>query len=121
MQDCALSVSGLTKIYAGGFQALQGIDFQVRAGEFCALLGPNGAGKSTTINIVTTLLPASAGQVKIFGHDIHAQASEAKRLVGLVPQEFNFNMFEKIIDILLVQAAYYGIQRKQAKKMQRCI
>ncbi|MGJ3493329.1 Daunorubicin/doxorubicin resistance ATP-binding protein DrrA [Piscirickettsia salmonis] len=116
MQDHALSVSGLTKTYPGGFQALQGVDFHVRAGEFCALLGPNGAGKSTTINIITTLLPASAGEVKIFGHDIRTQASEAKRLVGLVPQEFNFNMFEKIIDILLVQAAYYGIKRSQAKK-----
>ncbi|ODN43825.1 ABC transporter ATP-binding protein [Piscirickettsia litoralis] len=116
MTDHALSVNGLTKIYPGGFEALGGIDFHVSKGEFCALLGPNGAGKSTTINIVTTLLPATTGQVLIFGHDIQKEASEAKRLIGLVPQEFNFNMFEKIIDILLAQAAYYGIKRQEAKK-----
>ena len=107
----ALAISQLNKTYDDGFQALKGIDLNVAPGDFFALLGPNGAGKSTTIGVICSLVRKSAGSVKIFGHDIDKDFSLAKQFVGVVPQEFNFNQFEKPIDILVNQAGYYGIPK----------
>src|SRR5690554_1642936 len=95
----ALSIRNLTKQYDNGFSALKGIDIDVAEGDFFALLGPNGAGKSTTIGIICSLVRKTAGTVKIFGNDIDTHFSQAKRDLGVVPQEFNFNMFEKPFDI----------------------
>lgn len=110
----ALSIKQLTKTYSNGFQALKGIDFEVAEGDFFALLGPNGAGKSTTIGIICSLVNKSSGQVSVFGHDIDTHFSQAKKQLGVVPQEFNFNNFEKPLDILIHQAGYYGIPRQLA-------
>ena len=110
----ALSIKQLSKTYDNGFQALKGIDFDVNQGDFFALLGPNGAGKSTTIGIICSLVTKTAGQVSIFGYDIDKDFALAKKQLGVVPQEFNFNTFEKPIDILVHQAGYYGIPRAQA-------
>ena len=111
----ALEIEGLVKSYSSGFQALKGIDLQVQEGDFFALLGPNGAGKSTTLSIVSSLVNKSGGRVKVFGHDIDTELSAAKLNLGVVPQEFNFNQFEKVFDIVTTQAGYYGIPLKQAK------
>ena len=111
----ALEIAGLTKTYGDGFQALKGIDLTVREGDFFALLGPNGAGKSTTLGIVCSLVNKSAGTVKVFGHDIDTDLSAAKVNLGVVPQEFNFNQFEKVFDIVTTQAGYYGIPLRQAR------
>jgi len=110
----ALDIQGLRKTYGSGFEALRGIDLQVNEGEIYGLLGPNGAGKTTTINILTSLARKSGGQVKIFGLDIDREFANAKRLIGLVPQEFNFGVFEKVRDIVTQQAGYYGIGPKKA-------
>jgi ABC-2 type transport system ATP-binding protein len=110
----ALSIHDLTKTYGNGVQALRGISLDVGEGDFYALLGPNGAGKSTTIGIVSSLVRKTSGQVSIFGFDLDKNLSEAKQQLGVVPQEFNFGMFEKVIDILGTQAGYYGIERKRA-------
>ena len=112
----ALSVKGLQKTYAGGHQALKGIDLDVAAGDFFALLGPNGAGKSTLIGIISTLVRRTAGQVSIFGHDLFNSPAEAKRLVGVVPQEFNFSNFETPLQIVTNQAGYYGVDYSKAKQ-----
>ncbi len=111
----ALSIRQLTKIYANGFQALKGIDLDVAEGDFFALLGPNGAGKSTTIGILSTLVNKTSGTVNVFGHDLDRSPSALKRCLGVVPQEFNFNQFEKTFDIVTTQAGYYGIPLKLAK------
>ena len=105
----ALEITNLQKTYANGFQALKGIDLSVEEGDFYALLGPNGAGKSTTIGIVSSLVSKSGGSVKICGIDIDEDFSLAKKQIGIVPQEFNFNVFEKVEDVLIHQAGYYGI------------
>ena len=110
----ALEISSLTKTYGSGFEALNCVDLCVKQGDFFALLGPNGAGKSTTIGIVSSLVRKSAGEVKIFGIDIDEDFSTAKGYLGVVPQEFNFNLFEKVQDILLNQAGYYGLTRDVA-------
>lgn len=110
----ALEISGLEKVYKGGFQALKGIDLTVKQGDFFALLGPNGAGKSTTIGIITSLVNKTAGQVSVFGHDIDQALETAKSYIGLVPQEFNFNQFESLMKILVNQAGYYGVERSIA-------
>ncbi|ACL72940.1 ABC transporter ATP-binding protein [Thioalkalivibrio sulfidiphilus] len=110
----ALSIRNLTKTYRNGFQALKGIDLDVQPGDFFALLGPNGAGKSTTIGIIASLVNKTAGQVSIFGHDIDREKDAAKACLGLVPQEFNFNTFEPVVEIVVNQAGYYGIPRRQA-------
>ncbi len=110
----ALAISQLSKTYEGGFQALKSIDLNVAPGDFFALLGPNGAGKSTTIGIICSLVRKTSGSVRVFGHDIDQDFSTAKQFVGVVPQEFNFNQFEKPIDILVNQAGYYGIPSKVA-------
>ena len=111
----ALDIEGLTKNYSDGFQALKGIDLHVREGDFFALLGPNGAGKSTTLGIVSSLVNKSGGKVRVFGHDIDTDLSNAKLSLGVVPQEFNFNQFEKVEDIVTTQAGYYGIPLRTAK------
>ena len=112
----ALSIRQLTKTYGNGFQALSGIDLDVAEGDFFALLGPNGAGKSTTIGILSTLVNKTSGTVNIFGHDFDRNPAALKRSIGVVPQEFNFNQFEKTFDIVVTQAGYYGIPAKIAKE-----
>ncbi len=112
----ALSINNLTKVYPGGFKALDSISFAVKQGDFFALLGPNGAGKSTTINIITTLVKKTQGEVSLFGHDIDKALNVAKSHVGVVPQEFNFSIFEKPFDILVQQAGYYGVPAREAKQ-----
>ncbi|MBL4608546.1 MAG: ABC transporter ATP-binding protein [Pseudomonadales bacterium] len=111
----ALSVKNLKKRYKGGVEALKGITFEVEQGDFFALLGPNGAGKSTAIGIISSLMNKSEGSVEIFGHDIDVSLSKAKKEIGLVPQEFNFNQFETVYSILITQAGYYGIPASRAK------
>ena len=110
----ALEIKSLEKTYKGGFQALKGIDLTVEKGDFFALLGPNGAGKSTTIGVITSLVNKSQGQVKVFGYDIDTDLEKAKSFIGLVPQEFNFNQFEPLMNILVNQAGYYGVERTVA-------
>ncbi len=107
----ALSIRGLTKTYANGVQALRGIDLDVAEGDFFALLGPNGAGKTTTIGIIVSLVGKSGGTVLVFGHDIDRALDRAKTCIGLVPQEINFNQFEKVFTIISNQAGFYGIPR----------
>jgi ABC-2 type transport system ATP-binding protein len=113
----ALSIRNLTKTYPNGVQALKGIDFNVEAGDFYALLGPNGAGKTTAIGIVCSLVTKTGGKVEVFGHDIDCELEIAKSCIGLVPQEINLNLFETVLNIVLTQAGYYGIERGLA--MQR--
>ncbi|BBG29372.1 ABC transporter ATP-binding protein [Zymobacter palmae] len=110
----ALSIRGLTKTY-GTHQALKGIDLDVAEGDFFALLGPNGAGKSTTLGILSSLVNKTSGKVEIFGRDIDRDFSRAKFDIGFVNQEFNFNQFEKVEDIITAQAGCYGIRYKVAK------
>jgi ABC-2 type transport system ATP-binding protein len=112
----ALSIRQLSKIYGNKYEALKGIDLDVEEGDFFALLGPNGAGKSTTIGIISSLVNKTGGKVKVFGHDIDTDFSAAKKEIGIVPQEFNFPNFEKIIDIVINQAGYYGLPRQLAAK-----
>lgn len=112
----ALTVKNLTKVYANGLAALKGIDLTVREGDFFALLGQNGAGKSTCISIICSLVNKTAGLVEVFGYDIDKDLTKAKSLIGVVPQEMNFSLFEKISNILIHQAGYYGIPRKIAIK-----
>ena len=110
----ALEIEGLEKTYANGLQALKGIDLRVTEGDFFALLGPNGAGKSTTIGIICSLVNKTGGTVRVNGVDIDDNFPVAKRFLGVVPQEFNFNVFETVEDILIHQAGYYGIPLKVA-------
>ena len=110
----ALEIKGLRKVYKGGVEAVKRIDMTVAKGDFYALLGPNGAGKSTTIGVMSSLVNKTAGQVKIFGYDIDTDLEAAKSHIGLVPQEFNFNPFEKVENIIVNQAGYYGVPRKEA-------
>lgn len=111
----ALKITQLTKTYPNGFAALKGIDLTVPQGGFFALLGPNGAGKSTTIGIISSLFKPSSGSVEIFGVDLLKQPAKAKQFLGVVPQEFNFMQFEKIEDILIAQAGYFGIPTKESR------
>nr|WP_086938715.1 ABC transporter ATP-binding protein [Thaumasiovibrio occultus] len=111
----ALEITQLNKLYAGGFQALKNLTFSVEEGDFYALLGPNGAGKSTTIGIISSLVNKTSGQVKVFGYDIDSDLVKAKQQIGLVPQEFNFNQFETVEQIVINQAGYYGVAREEAK------
>lgn len=110
----ALLIENLTKTYPNGFTALKGISLEVKEGDFYALLGPNGAGKSTTIGILSSLVQKTSGSVKIFGIDIDQDFSKAKRYIGVVPQELNLNQFDKVINILINQAGYFGIPRDVA-------
>ena len=111
----ALAVSQLTKIYRGGFQALKGVDLTVEEGDFFALLGPNGAGKSTLIGIVASLVNKTSGKVEVFGHDLDRDPEAVKGCLGLVPQEFNFNLFLPVVEVVLNQAGYYGVPRREAR------
>ncbi|MGH8397418.1 MAG: ABC transporter ATP-binding protein [Gammaproteobacteria bacterium] len=110
----ALSIHALTKTYKNGVVALKGIDFEVAEGEFTALLGPNGAGKTTTIGIITSLVNKTSGSVQVFDYNIDTDIDRAKSCIGLVPQEINFNQFEKPYDIVVNQAGFYGIPRRLA-------
>lgn len=110
----ALSLKNLKKRYPNGIEALKGISLDVKQGDFYGLLGPNGAGKSTTIGIISSLVNKTSGEVSIFGYDLDKEPEKAKAQIGLVPQEFNFNMFERVIDILTNQAGYYGIPYRKA-------
>jgi len=110
----ALSIKKLTKTYSNGNQALKGIDFAVEEGDFYALLGPNGAGKTTAIGIICSLVNKTSGEVEIFGHSIDHQLEAAKSCIGLVPQEINLNLFDTVLNIVVNQAGYYGIERKLA-------
>ncbi|KLU15696.1 MULTISPECIES: ABC transporter ATP-binding protein [Xenorhabdus] len=112
----ALELTQLTKVYESRVKALRGIDLRVEEGDFYALLGPNGAGKSTTIGIISSLVNKSGGTVRVFGYDIDTDLINAKRQLGLVPQEFNFNPFETVIQIVLNQAGYYGVPRNLAQE-----
>lgn len=112
----ALTIENLSKVYNNGFEALKGISLTVEQGDFFALLGPNGAGKSTTIGIISSLVAKTGGKVSIFDVDIDKDFPAAKRHIGIVPQEFNFNQFEKTIDIVVNQAGYYGLSPKLARE-----
>jgi ABC-2 type transport system ATP-binding protein len=112
----ALSVRGLTKTYKNGVEALKGIDLDVEEGDFFALLGPNGAGKTTLIGIITSLVNKTAGEARVFGHDIDRELEAAKACIGIVPQEINFNMFETPFTIVVNQAGFYGIPRPVARQ-----
>lgn len=116
MTDLALEISDLHKTYDNGFVALRGIDLKVKPGDFFALLGPNGAGKSTAIGIITSLINKTSGSVKVYGYDTDTHFAEAKSCIGVLPQEFNFNVWEPIDEILVNQAGYYGIERPEACK-----
>ncbi|HIF9181289.1 TPA: ABC transporter ATP-binding protein [Photobacterium damselae] len=111
----ALEIKNLNKIYKGGVNALKNMSLEVKKGDFFALLGPNGAGKSTTIGIISSLVNKTSGSVSIFGFDLDKQKVEAKNQLGLVPQEFNFNPFETVEQIVMNQAGYYGVERSVAK------
>lgn len=118
----ALSLKNVCKTYKNGLQALKGIDLEVKAGDFFALLGPNGAGKSTTIGIISSLVNKSSGVVEVFGHNIDHALEKAKQCIGVVPQEINFNQFEKVSNILVNQAGFYGIGRREALvETKRCL
>ncbi|MGO4701655.1 ABC transporter ATP-binding protein [Dyella sp. 2RAB6] len=110
----ALVVDNLRKTYANGVEALKGISLTVEPGDFFALLGPNGAGKSTLIGILSSLVNASGGDARIFGVSVNQQRGKAMQLIGLVPQEINFNVFEKPFDICVNEAGFYGIPRRIA-------
>ncbi|MFT2111301.1 ABC transporter ATP-binding protein [Marinomonas sp. 2405UD68-3] len=110
----AIEISDLKKRYESGFEALKGINLKVEEGDFFALLGPNGAGKSTTIGILCSLINKTEGKVSIFGVDIDEDFAKAKKYLGVVPQEFNFNVFETVLNIVVTQAGFYGIDRASA-------
>ena len=114
MADFALEINNLKKVYDNNVVALKGIDLKVEKGDFYALLGPNGAGKSSTIGIIGSLVTKTSGSVSIFGNDIDVNLNEAKSLLGVVSQEINFSQFEKVYDIVITQAGFYGIPRKVA-------
>ncbi|MBN7798851.1 ABC transporter ATP-binding protein [Parahaliea mediterranea] len=111
----ALTIENLSKVYGNGFEALKGISMAVQQGDFFALLGPNGAGKSTTIGIICSLVSKTGGRVSVYGIDIDEDFPGAKKHIGIVPQEFNFNQFEKVRDIVVNQAGYYGLPRELAE------
>ena len=112
----AISIADLKKTYGNGFEALKGISLEVEEGDFFALLGPNGAGKSTTIGVLSTLVKRTSGKVQVFGKNVDTHIYETKYDLGLVPQEFNFNQFEKVQDVVITQAGYYGLPKKLAIK-----
>ena len=118
----ALSIRNLKKTYRNGLEALKGIDLDVEDGDFFALLGPNGAGKSTTIGLVSSLVNKTQGSIRIFGHDLDQEPGVAKRLIGLVPQEINFNQFDSVQNVVVNQAGYQGIPRGEAlERTEACL
>lgn len=110
----ALEINDLKKTYKGGVEAVKGVSLAVEKGDFFALLGPNGAGKSTTIGVISSLVQKTSGSVLVFDHDIDHELELAKLCIGLVPQEFNFNQFEKVLQIVVNQAGYYGVSKSVA-------
>jgi len=110
----ALSIAGLSKTYGDSAHALKNIDLTVPQGDFFALLGPNGAGKSTAIGVISGLVNKTSGTVEVFGHNIDSHPEVAKACIGLVPQEFNFNIFEQVLPTILNVAGYNGIERSEA-------
>lgn len=110
----AIEIKNLTKVFPGDKKAVDDVTLTIKEGEFFALLGPNGAGKTTTINILTGLVPKTAGEVHVFGESITENHTHIKSLIGVVPQEFNFGIFETLIDIVVTQAGFYGVKRKDA-------
>lgn len=110
----ALSLRGLRKVYRTGVEALRGIDLTVERGDFFALLGPNGAGKTTAIGIVCSLVKKTAGEVRVLGHDLERDWAQVRASIGLMPQEHNFNVWEPVVEILVNQAGYYGVPRREA-------
>ena len=112
----AINIQNLVKVYANGTKALKGVDLKISTGDFFALLGANGAGKTTIIGILTGVVTKTSGNAHIFDYNIDTDHPRAKKMIGVVPQEFNFNMFEKVQDILISQAGYFGIERKAALK-----
>ncbi len=118
MMTIAISIKNLVKTYANGFEGLKGISLEVEQGDFFALLGPNGAGKSTTIGVISTLVNKTSGSVEVFGKNVDTHTYETKLDFGVVPQEVNFSQFEKVKDIVMTQAGYYGLPRKPASE--RC-
>lgn len=116
MPQNAITIENLVKVYRTGTQALKNVNLEVKEGDFFALLGANGAGKTTIIGILTDLVRKTSGKVKVFDHDIDKEFGLAKKMMGVVPQEFNFNMFEKVADIVATQAGYFGIEWSVAMK-----
>jgi len=116
MIEKAIQITGLRKVYDNKVEAVKGISFEVKKGDFLALLGPNGAGKSTTIGVLCSLVNKTEGEVKVFGYSIDSDLEAAKRCIGLVPQEFNFSQFETCQQIVVNQAGYYGVPRSKAMK-----
>jgi ABC-2 type transport system ATP-binding protein len=112
----AVEIHHLTKVYAGGVEALKGIDLTIEPGDFFALLGPNGAGKSTTIGVLCSLVNKTSGVVKVFGHDLDQERNWVKMQIGIVPQEFNFNQFEPVEEVVINQGGFYGLTRKKARE-----
>ncbi len=112
----ALEIKNVSKNYKSGVKALKNISLYVEEGDFFALLGPNGAGKSTTIGIISSLVNKTSGAVSVFGYDLDTQLVEAKNQLGLVPQEFNFNQFETVEQIVVNQAGYYGVEKKRGER-----
>ncbi|WP_298220194.1 ABC transporter ATP-binding protein [Halothiobacillus sp.] len=112
----AVEIHNLTKTYAGGAEALKGIDLTIEPGDFFALLGPNGAGKSTTIGVLCSLVNKTSGVVKVFGHDLDQERNWVKMQIGIVPQEFNFNQFEPVEEVVINQGGFYGLTRKKARE-----
>lgn len=111
----ALELSQVTKVYKGGYKAVDDISFSVKQGDFFALLGPNGAGKSTTLGMISSLVNKTSGSIKIFGYDTETQYQQARKLLGVMPQEINLNIFETPMQILCNQAGFFGVPRKEAK------
>ncbi len=111
----ALSIRNLAKVYGNGVRALKGIDLDVAEGDFFALLGPNGAGKTTAIGIITSLVTKTAGSVRVFGHDIDTDLNAAKACIGVVPQEINLNQFDRLQNIIINQAGFYGMSVRKAR------
>ena len=118
MSEYALEITGLKKVYNNDVEALKGIDLKITKGDFFALLGPNGAGKSSTIGIISSITNKTDGNIKIFGIDIDQDFPKAKSFLGVVAQEINFSQFEKVEDIVITQAGFYGIPKDIAKE--RC-
>lgn len=114
--EAALRINNLRKTYDNGFEALKGVSFTVNPGDFMALLGPNGAGKSTTIGIISSLVNKTSGSVEVFGKNMDTELSLAKQDIGIVPQEFNFNQFEKVMNIVVTQGGYFGLPASVAKQ-----
>lgn len=112
----ALEIRGLTKTYRSGTRALSGIELTVPEGDFFALLGPNGAGKTTTIGVLSSLVTPTTGEVRVFGHDLVRERAKVKSLIGLVPQEFNFNGWEPVEEIVRHQAGFYGVSAREARR-----